>query len=1009
MTGCRIFFSLYFTAYSKSTNFFSAIYLLLLKLHWLYRGMDIKELFGIWRSGSLADDLDEDEEVPPASYTKNSSEGKILLPVAIPDTLKAAPVVVPKLSNGQVSNLRSKIPTNLVQNSTKGLLSSRLKAETIHRNANLAAHSNSTSAGYVRPGNFSGVFTVSNALPQRSANEGSTAPAPIASQSKQYLTNPFQNPSELIPQAKQLRRRSKLTFSDASQGANVGKNSSLISSGIEGLQERHKACVVAASLVNLLSQDFALKPLVKRVNEDLRRDEMRVGPDLELRYFELLSIILTYNRYKVRHHQAQQIEDHKRKGDMIDDDADKPQSPVIEWQPNLVNVMDALDRMSFRRVTASIERTLKTHSCGDVLYPMTLLKEMICYLRILLESSLEGHHEISISALYRLFYASSDRLDPLPKLLGDWKPGIYSRQHMDILVELVHETLKALDAAKNLYRNLVGGVDVEDEEDLKKKLKMLNHKRKTKKEMGMELYITSCLKFNVDEYFKRLTSNHTVSMYTKMLANYQQNSAATNHYVYSYLRRMCTYNLEQNFHAPSAAELAVSSNQAQANSSAEPLHKVNLGYMLFNTNTLGVINTILNDPTVQTVKHLEPLIRLLKSVVRNFAFAVSKNHLLFVEVLFQHPRPAEHCCLVDNIYEVSMYKPSVFAKDPAAESSDSEADAMELPADIFEKRDRSLDLEDEFEYEDDSNVLNNTTDTATTSAAQSSPDEVLARQRRQRLKQAAAKAGEKKKRSSRWSPEEDAVLRRLYDVYAGTSSVFTAISQSDDLVAVSGQPRSVAQVTSRVKQLQLHIERFKGKDDDGDDQGEDDSEGRENPSKDSGGSEREDRAGPAAALIAYSQDAQKTLSALDLLDLDKQMESSTDSELENTRTKNTTGSKRDKPQKKKKLLATTVTKPADPENEDVPIRKLVSSSSITRRRMKSKPRRDRSTSDDDDDLLDDFGGAGTEVAKTSAAVVSPSQSKRHADDEREQRGDGGERAKKLRKAMVMLSDSEEDQ
>ena len=982
--------------------------------------MDVKELFGIWRSGSLADDLEDEEDIPSATNAKKSSSGKILLPVVIPETL---PAMAPKVSKGQASAqaLTKKVSSNLVQNSTKGLLSSRLKVESINRSAHLAAHSNSTSAGYVRPGNFSGVFTVSNTLSQRSKDhqgaEGSNA---AASQSKQYLTNPFQKRSELIPQAKQLRRRSKLTFSDTSLEANMGKSSSLISSGIEGLQERHKACVVAASLVNLLSQDFALKPLVKRVNEDLRRDEMRVGPDLELRYFESLSIVLTYNRFKVRHHQAQQIEDHKRKGDAID--ADQPQPPAFEWQPNLVNVMDALDRMSFRRVTAAIERTLKTNSCSDVLHPMTLLKEMICYLRILLESSLEGHHEISISALYRLFYASSDRLDPIPKLLGDWKPGIYSRQHMDVLVELVHETLKTLEAAKNLYRNLVGGVDVDDEEDLKKKLKMLNQKRKTKKEMGMELYITSCLKFNVDDYFKRLASNHTVIMYTKMLANYQQNSAPTNHYIYSYLRRMCTYNLEQNFHAPTAAELEASSlkvaGQVHVDGGAESSHKVNLGYMLFNANTLAVINTILNDPTVQAVKHMEPLIRLLKSIIRNFTFAASKNHLVFVEALFQHPRPAEHCCLVDNIYEVSMYKPSVFATDRAAESTDSEADAMELPADIFQKNALNLRLEDEFEYDgaDDLNVLNNSTDAATTSAALSSPDEVLARQRRLRLKQAATKAGEKKKRTSRWTPEEDAVLRRLYDVYAGTSSVFTAISQSEELLAVSGQPRSVTQVTSRVRQLQLHIERLKDKDQDGDDRGEDGSDGDEHADKDDDNDRPEDATRPVAALVAYSQDAQKTLSALDLLDLDKQMESSSDSERENARTQ-TSSSKRDKPQKKKKKSAKTATESVDQEDQDIPDRKS-SSSTATRRRIslkKSKSTMDRSVSDDEEDLLDDSGvGRDRQLPKTAAAVsvsvsVSPSQSKRHAEDDPEQRTARDEKAKKLRKAMVMLSDSDEDE
>ena len=59
----------------------------------------------------------------------------------------------------------------------------------------------------------------------------------------------------------------------------------------------------------------------------------------------------------------------------------------------------------------------------DIVIPLALFKEMICYLRVLLESDLTGHHEIAVAALYRLYYASSERLDPLPRLLSAWKSG----------------------------------------------------------------------------------------------------------------------------------------------------------------------------------------------------------------------------------------------------------------------------------------------------------------------------------------------------------------------------------------------------------------------------------------------------------------------------------------------------------------------------------------------------------------------------------------------------------
>ena len=112
-----------------------------------------------------------------------------------------------------------------------------------------------------------------------------------------------------------------------------------------------KACMVAASLSNALSSELSLKPLVKRVNDDLRRDDMRVGHELELKYFDILYRVLHYNRLKLGDEYREfqnNIANHK---------ASVGGAEVkTSWEPNLKNVMDALDRMSFMRVVTSIER-----------------------------------------------------------------------------------------------------------------------------------------------------------------------------------------------------------------------------------------------------------------------------------------------------------------------------------------------------------------------------------------------------------------------------------------------------------------------------------------------------------------------------------------------------------------------------------------------------------------------------------------------------------------------------
>jgi hypothetical protein len=43
-------------------------------------------------------------------------------------------------------------------------------------------------------------------------------------------------------------------------------------------------------------------------------------------------------------------------------------------------------------------------------------------------------------------------MDPVVALLRDWKPGAYSRHHLNVLIELVHETMKLLDTADYCFK-----------------------------------------------------------------------------------------------------------------------------------------------------------------------------------------------------------------------------------------------------------------------------------------------------------------------------------------------------------------------------------------------------------------------------------------------------------------------------------------------------------------------------------------------------------------------------
>ena len=138
----------------------------------------------------------------------------------------------------------------------------------------------------------------------------------------------------------------------------------------------------------------------------------------ELIFFEVLSSLLKYNRLKLLHEKSVYEESSSTLAVGVE-------SEESGWIPSLQNVINAFDTMSFRRVFDSFEKLRNpiTKRYSDIVSPLGLYKEMICYLRILLESSDETHNEFAIARLYNLFYTTNEKRDPLNRLLLDWSPG----------------------------------------------------------------------------------------------------------------------------------------------------------------------------------------------------------------------------------------------------------------------------------------------------------------------------------------------------------------------------------------------------------------------------------------------------------------------------------------------------------------------------------------------------------------------------------------------------------
>ena len=524
------------------------------------------------------------------------------------------------------------------------------------------------------------------------------------------------------------------------------------------------ACAVMASIMDKLCSSGGLNRLAARVNKGKINDDGLIitdidrGIDAELIYFQVLSTLLQFNRLK--------LEDEKRQ-------FEKHQVTSPEgWEPDLSNVFYVLESITWRSALDCMDQLHQKKHYQEEYIPMMVYKELICYLRLMLESSSEAHHEVAVSIMHRLFYVSSERQDPLPQLVRNWSPGVYDRKHLNCLVEIVHETMKTLEVAQSRFES------------------KRNEVSKRKKGLDLDQKILACLRSKPEDYFKRLVNNESVRMYTKLLSKYESNEISINHYVYCFMQRVCNYKLEQEYKTKAANSDGVE-------------EEVGLGHLLFNIQTLTVFSQILNDSKVEKQKEMQPILRLIRHVTRRFGDASKKNHMLFVEALFQHSRAHEFVLLIDSVYEAPMYVSM------AQNKNEREQEDREFIADD----DKPVEVgNDEYgdEFEDD--MFRS----------------VKKKKREKRSKERTKGRRERKPKRKPWTEDEDDIIREQYDIYKGSRSMFDMIMNDPKLIAL-GNDRSSRDIEKRIVQLKLNIEGIRNdNDNDNDDNDSDDNDNDDN-------------------------------------------------------------------------------------------------------------------------------------------------------------------------------------
>lgn len=501
--------------------------------------------------------------------------------------------------------------------------------------------------------------------------------------------------------------------------------------------------------------DNAFSELVFSVKEGWRRgiDEADgMTGDEELGYYMMITTCLTFHRLK-------QLADQKKSDLATRGNIDAPADEDDRWVPDLRNVTQCFDRMSFIRPVDFIGRLKKIDKKPEkIVFAVELYTELVCYLRMMVESIEPAHNDIALAALYKIFYIRQEKEDPLPSLLREWTSGTYGRRHLVSIVALSHEIMKTLDAARIRFREearseglmegLEGDISVNIQKEMKKKRKSVNAATDSERSM----YLVAACKFEPEEYLKRvLATNQAVKIYTCLLELYQSNTPAVNYYVQTFMQRLCLFRIEDD----GFGEACTFSGELQNSG-------VSLAHMFFNVKSLTAFNTVLQDTSAERDPHLNNLVRLIKQIIIQFGTLIEKNKLAFVEALFTPAFPSHHSFLavIDSVYDAKRVALSGGKDNREHDFSSSVRNIKNNKKDEYSCSENS-DFGEEFDESGDYVMR-----------AASKPTKA----EKNRQKKSGSTAGSK----WTWAAEEDAMLREKYSLFEGTYSAFDMIMNDEE-------------------------------------------------------------------------------------------------------------------------------------------------------------------------------------------------------------------------------------
>ena len=129
---------------------------------------------------------------------------------------------------------------------------------------------------------------------------------------------------------------------------------------------------MVASVIDLICESNGLNEMIKRVNNDLLRDDGIFMDDMKLTYFEILSKSLAFNRLKLDKNKKEF--ELQRARDIHEGRSNEESAP--KWEPDLRNMYSALDKMTENHVLKTMEEGVKRKQFHDVVKAMEFTRKL---------------------------------------------------------------------------------------------------------------------------------------------------------------------------------------------------------------------------------------------------------------------------------------------------------------------------------------------------------------------------------------------------------------------------------------------------------------------------------------------------------------------------------------------------------------------------------------------------------------------------------------------------------